>query len=158
MILIITLDSIYLKPNDDVAKRSSEGVSQACADDSFAYEIWDRPNIQRVMFNKLWCNSVDLCTIVQQSYAALPIDLYSGHILNCVPSGKGVGIQEGSLHLVFYTWGILYWGTFGMVTFPWGAQTPFFGAVPSPLFKGKSALDPTTSGQLQMKWSGLPQW
>ena len=39
LMLIITLDSIYLNPYDDVANGSSEGVSQACTDNSSAYEV-----------------------------------------------------------------------------------------------------------------------
>ena len=39
LVLIIALDSVYLNPYDDVANRSSEGVSQACADDSSAHEV-----------------------------------------------------------------------------------------------------------------------
>ena len=79
-----------------------------------------------MILNEPWCNGVDLCAIVQESQAALP---YSGYILNPLPMVKGVSIQEGSLYLAFYTWGVPSWGTFGMVTFPWGAWGPFFGAV-----------------------------
>ena len=104
-----------------------------------------------MILNEPWCNIVDLCAIVQEGHATLPIDSYSGHILNLVPSVKGVRIQEGSLHSMYYAWGVPSWGTFGVVTFPQGAQTPFLGAIPSLQFKGKSALDPTTSGQSQMK-------
>ena len=39
LILIIALGSIYSNPFDDVANRSSEGVFQACTDDSFSYEV-----------------------------------------------------------------------------------------------------------------------
>ena len=39
LILIIALDSIYLNPYDDVANRTSKGVSQACTDDLPAYEV-----------------------------------------------------------------------------------------------------------------------
>ena len=39
LILTIALDSIYLNPHDDVANRSSEGVSQAYTDDSSAYKV-----------------------------------------------------------------------------------------------------------------------
>ena len=149
LILIIALDSIYLNLYDDIANRLSEGVSQPCADDSSAYKVRERPNVQAVIFNKPWDNGVDLCAIVQESHVALPID--SGYVLNPVPSVKGVGIQEGSLHLVFYAWGVPSWGTFIVVTFPWGALGPFL--VPSPLsgLKGNPALNPATSGQLQMK-------
>ena len=158
LILIMALDSIYLNLYDDVANRSSEGVCQACADDSSAYEVWERPNVQRVIFNEPWHNCVDLCVIVQESHVALPFDSYSGHILDPIPLVKGVRIQEGSLHLAFSTWGVLSWGTYSVVTFPWGAWALFFGVIPSLQFEGEFALDPTTNGQLWMKWSGLPQW
>ena len=39
LILIIALDSIYLDPYDDIANKLSEGISQACADDSSAHEV-----------------------------------------------------------------------------------------------------------------------
>ena len=41
-------------------------------------------------FNKLWCDGIDMCTIVQDSHAALPIDSYSGYILAPIPLGKGI--------------------------------------------------------------------
>ena len=41
LILIIALDSIYLNLYYDVANRPSEGVSQACPDDSSAYKVWE---------------------------------------------------------------------------------------------------------------------
>ena len=60
---------------------------------------------------------VDLNATVQDSHAALCIDFYSGYILEPIPLGKGIGIQEGSLGLAFYTWGVPPWATLGMVTF-----------------------------------------
>ena len=39
LILLIALDSIYLNLYDDVANRLSEGVSQACTDNSSAREV-----------------------------------------------------------------------------------------------------------------------
>ena len=122
LILIIALDSIYLNPYDDVANRSSKGVSQACADDSSSYKVWERPDVQRVIFNKPWHNGVDLGTIVQECHVSLPIDSYSGYILDPIPWAKGIRIQEESLHLAFYALGVLSWSTFGVVTFPWGAD------------------------------------
>ena len=145
LILIIALDSIDLNPYDYVANRSSEGVSQACADDSSAHKVWERPNIQGVTFNKPWCNGVDLGAIVQESHASIPIDSHSGYILNSVPSVTGVGIKGGSLCLAFYALNVPSWGTFSGVTFAWGAQAPFFGAIPSFQFKWESVLDATTS-------------
>ena len=129
-ILIIALDSIYLNLYDNIVNMSSDGVSQACADDSSAYKVWEGPNIQRMMFKEPWHNGVDLSTIVQESHGAPITDSYSGYILNAVPSGKGVGIQEGSLCLAFYTLGVLSWGTFSMVAFPWGAWAPFSSVIP----------------------------
>ena len=158
LVLIMALDSIYLNPYDDIANRSSEAVSQACIDDLSTYKVWERPNIQRVIFDEPWHNGVDLGTVVQESHAYLPIDSYSGYVLDPVPLVKWVRIQEGSLHLVFYTLGVLSWGTFGMVAFPWGAKAPFFGAIPSLQFKWESVLDSTTSGQSGIKLSGLLQW
>ena len=131
MILIIALDSIYLNPYDVIANRLSEGVSQACADDSSAHEVWERPHVQGVILNKPWHNGVDLGTIVQDSHASFSIDSYPGYVLNPIPSIKGIGIHEGSLCLAFYALAVPSWGTFSGVTFVWGAQTPFFGAVHS---------------------------
>ena len=48
-----------------------------------------------------------------------------------------------------YALGILSWGAFGMVAFPWGAQAPFLGAIPSFQFKCESVLDPFTKGNLR---------
>ena len=78
----------------------------------------ERPDIQRVIVNKPWCNSVDFCAIVKESHASLHVDSYSGYILDPVPFVKGVGIQERSLHLAFYAFNVPSWGTCGMVAFP----------------------------------------
>ena len=158
LILIIAPDSFYMNQYDDVANRLSESVSQDCTDDSSAHRVWERPNIQVMIFHEPLHNGVDLGAIVQESHAPLPIDSHPGYILDPVPLVKGVRIQEGSLHLASFTLGVSSWGTFGMVTFPWAAWAPFFGAIPSFWFKGKSVLDPNISGQLQIKWSGLLQW
>ena len=158
LILIITLDSSYLNPYDDVASRSSEGVSQACTDDLSTHEVREWPNIQGVICNETWHNGVDLGTTVQEGHASVSIDSYPGYVLDPVPSIKGVGIQEESLCLMFYTLGVLSWGNFGAVTFVWGAQASFFGAIPSFKFKCNSVLDATTNGQLWIKWSRLQQW
>ena len=56
-----------------------------------------------MVFNEPWCNGVNLCAIVQESHAALPIDPFPGYVLNPMPAVKGIGIQEGSLCLAFYT-------------------------------------------------------
>ena len=71
-----------------------------------------------MIVNEPWHNSVDLGTIAQESHAALLTDSYFGYVLDPVPLVKGVGIQEGSLCLVFYALGVLSWGTFSMVAFP----------------------------------------
>ena len=67
-------------------------------------------------------------------------------------------VQEGSLGMMSYALGILYWGAFSVVAFPGGAQAPFFGAIPSFQFKCGSVLDAFTSGQSQIKCSRLLQW
>ena len=71
-----------------------------------------------MIFSEPWYNGVDVGAIVQESHASLTVDSYSGYVLDPVPSVKGVGIQEGSLCLAFYTLGVTSWGNFGMVTFP----------------------------------------
>ena len=90
-------------------------------------------------------------TVLICSHTALPIDFFSGCILDSIPLVKGIWFQEGSLGLAFYAWGVPFWSTFGMVAFLWGAQAPFLSAIPSLWFKGGSALAPTSSGQSQMK-------
>ena len=50
-----------------------------------------------MVFNELWHNGVNLCTIVQESHADLPIHPYPGYVFNPIPSVKGIRIQEGSL-------------------------------------------------------------
>ena len=91
----------------------------------------ERSDVQRVIFNKPWCNNVNLCTIVQESHAALPVDSYSCYILDPISSVKGVQIQEGSLCLAFYAWSVSSWGTFGVTTFLEGLGLP--SLVPFPL-------------------------
>ena len=80
----------------------------------------ERPNVQRVIFNEPWCNDVDLGAIVQESNASIPIDSYSGYVLNPVPSVKGVRFQKGVCIQHFMPW--VSWVTFGMVTFPFFPQ------------------------------------
>ena len=92
LILTTALDSIYLNPYDDIANKLSEGVSQACTDDSSAHEVGERHDIQRVISNEPWHKGVDLGAIVQESHVSLPIDSYPGHILNPVSSVKGARI------------------------------------------------------------------
>ena len=84
-----------------------------------------------MIFHEPLHNSVDLGTIVQESHAPLPTDSHPGYILDPILSVKGVRIQERSLHLASYALGVPSWGTFGVVTFPWGVWAPFFGAIPS---------------------------
>ena len=158
LILIIALDSIYLNPYDDIASRSSEGASQACADNSSTHKVWERPHIQWVILNEPWHNGVDLDAIIQESHASLSIDPYPGYVLNPVPLIKGIGIQEGSLCSGIYALGIPSWSTFGGVTFIWGAQAPFFGTISSFQFKCESVLDATTSGQSPINLYGLLKW
>ena len=104
-----------------------------------------------MVLNELQCNGVYLCTIVQEGHAALSINPYPGYIFDPIPSVEGIGIQEGSMCMMFYALGILPWGTFGMVAFPGGVWAPFIGAIPSFQFKCKPVLDATTNGQAQIK-------
>ena len=55
-----------------------------------------------MILNVSWHNGVNLCTMVQETHTALPTDFYPGHVLNPIPSVKGVRIQEGSLCMAFY--------------------------------------------------------
>ena len=92
-----------------------------------------------MVFNESWHNGVNLCAIAQESHAAFPVNPY------------GIGIQEGSLCLAFYTLGVPFWGTFSVVPFPSGAWAPFFGAIPSFWFTCDSVLDATTSRKSLIK-------
>ena len=130
LILIIALHSIYLNLYHDVTNGSREGVSQACTDNSSAHQVCERPHIQEMDLNELWCDSVDLCTIAQESHTAIPVDSYSGYVLDSVPMGKGINIQEGSLGMVFYTQVVPPWGAFRVVAFSGGLGLP--SLVPSP--------------------------
>ena len=158
LILIIALDSIYLNPYDDVTNRSSEGLSQASADDSSVHEVWKRPHMQGVILNKSWHNGVDMDTIVQESHAYLSVDSYPGYVLNPIPFIKGARIQEGSLvfcilSLGFSILGHLLWGHLclrGSGFLLWHHLSVWF--------KCKSVLDAATSGQSQIKWSRILQW
>ena len=63
------------------------------------------------------CDGIDLHAIVQESLAALPIDLHFGYIFDSMPMLKGVWIQEGSLLGSCYTLETSSWGFLGIVTF-----------------------------------------
>ena len=56
-------------------------------------------------------DGIDLHAIVQESHAALPVDLHFGHVFDPVLMLKGVWIQEGSLHELCYTLGTSSWGS-----------------------------------------------
>ena len=95
-------------------------------------------------------DGVDLHAIVQQSLAALPIDLHFGHIFDPVPTLKGVWIQEGSLLRLGFALGTSSWGFLGIATFIWGVQIPFLDAIPSLQFNWALSLKALTSRQLQI--------
>ena len=84
-----------------------------------------------MIFHVPWHDGVNLCTIVQEIHAALPVNSYPGYILNLIQSVKGVRNQEGSLCMAFYTLGIPSCVTFGMAIFPWGAWPSFLSTVHS---------------------------
>ena len=67
-------------------------------------------------FDKTWCDSVYLCTVIEEGHAALSINPYSGYIFNPIPSVEGTGIQEGSLFMTPYALGIPSWDAFGLAT------------------------------------------
>ena len=85
-----------------------------------------------MILNKPWHNGADLGAIVQESHASLSIESYPGYILNPVPLIKGVGIQEGSLCLAFYTLGVLSWTP--SVGSPLFEEPGLPSLAPSPLF------------------------
>ena len=93
-------------------------------------------------------DGIDLCTIAQESHAALPIDLQFGHVFNPMPMLKGVWIQEGSLCESCYALGTSSWGFLGVIIFIWGAWAPFFNALPSLQFNCIFSVKTLTSGQL----------
>ena len=72
-----------------MANGLSEGVSQACVDDLAAFEVWERSDIDRVSFDELWHDGVDLCAIVQESHTALPIDSYTLAMFSSIPYQSG---------------------------------------------------------------------
>ena len=60
-------------------------------------------------------DGIDLYTIIQESHAALPIDLHFGYVIDPVPMLKGVWIQEGSLCELSYALGTSSWGFLGII-------------------------------------------
>ena len=48
-----------------------------------------------MVFNEPCHNGVNLCTIVQESHATLPINPYPGYIFDPIPSLKGLGFKKG---------------------------------------------------------------
>ena len=63
------------------------------------------------------CDGIDLCTIVQESLAALPIGLHFSYIFDPIPMLKRVQIQEGSQLESCYTLGTSLWEFLGVVIF-----------------------------------------
>ena len=98
---------------------------------------------------------IDLHAIIQESHAALSVDLHFGYIFDPIPMLKGVWIQEGSLHELSYALGTSSQGFLGIVIFVWGAQAPFFNTTPSLQFNCIFSLEAVTNGQLQIKYFGL---
>ena len=102
-------------------------------------------------------NGIYLHAIIEQGHTTLSIDPHLGYILNPMPPLDRIRIQEGSMCALLYVLGAPSGDVIDMVTFIWGAQAPFFGAVPSFWFKCESGLDAFTNGQSWMKWSKLLQ-
>ena len=116
------------------------------------------PTCNELITYILWCDGIYLGTIVQEGHTTLPIYPHSSYIFDPIPSLKGVQIQEGSLQSGFYTLGASVWGIFVMLVTARGVQAPFINAIHSFLFNSLFSLEAFTSGQLQMKCSGLLQW
>ena len=114
-----------------ISNELSIGISQTHAGDSCTHEICNQSHLQRVILHIIRCDGIDLCIIVQENHAALPIDLHFGHIFDHMPMLKGVWIQEGSLCGLCYALETSSWGFLGVVIFIWWVQVPFFNAVPS---------------------------
>ena len=103
-------------------------------------------------------DGIYLGTIVQKGHTTFPIYPHFSYIFNPIPLLKGVQIQEGSLHIGFYTLGASVWGLFMVLVIVREVQTPFINAVPSFPFNCLFSLEVFTSRQLQMKCPGLLQW
>ena len=82
-------------------------------------------------FNISWFNGVNLHVIVLESHAALPIDFYSGYVLDHIPSIKGVRVQEGSQCTAVYILVSCPGAPLVWSPFPDGFSLP--SLVPSPL-------------------------
>ena len=75
------------------------------------------------------------------------------------PSLATISIPYNWLKGLEFKKGVCVWPFMPGVSCP-GAPLvwwPFFGAIPFLWFTGEAALDPATSVQSQMKFSGLPQ-
>ena len=111
-----------------------------------------------MILNKIQCDGVYLCAIIEEGHAALSINPYPGYIFDPISSVEGIGIQEGSVCMVPYALGSPSWDTFGLDTLTSGVWGPFYGTIPSFWFKWVAVLDAFTSGHLWIKCSGLLQW
>ena len=65
-------------------------------------------------FDKTQHHSVYLCTIIEESHAALSVNPYPSYIFNPIPLVEGIGIQEGSLCMMPYVLGVPFWGAIGL--------------------------------------------
>ena len=101
------------------------------------------------------CDGIYLGTIVQEGHSTFPIYPHFSYVSDPIPLLKRIWIQEGSLHGGFYTLRASIWGLFVALVIVRGVQAPFFVAIPSFPFNCFLSLEFFTSGQLQMKCSGL---
>ena len=88
-----------------------------------------------------------LHAIIEESHAALSVDLHLGYIFDPIPMVEGIRIQEGSLCMLSYALSATFVATFCMVSLVRGTWAPFFGAIPSLQFKSNFAPNAFTSGQ-----------
>ena len=131
LILIIALDSIYLNPYDDVANRLGKVFPRPVQTTHLPMRS-ERGPMSREWFSMkpgimvlIWVLLSKRAMHLSQLTLTLATFSIPYHQL------KGLGFKKGVLCLTFYALGVLSWGTFGGVALVWGAQTPFFGAIPS---------------------------
>ena len=73
-----------------------------------------------MILDKTQYDSVYLCAIIEEGYAALSINPYPGYIFDPIPLVEGIEIKERSLCMMPYALGVPSWGTFGLAALTWG--------------------------------------
>ena len=141
LILIIALDSIYLNLYENVAHRSGKHIPRPMQ------VTCPPPRSERgPTFSEWFLMNPSIMVFI------------------CMPLSRRA-IQLSPLTLTLATFSIPYLlclghtilGHLGMVTFPWRAQAPFFGTIPSFWFQYESVLNAFTNGKCLIKCTGLLQ-